>query len=321
MASSGKVAYTASQQLEIQSWQSFTLTSPAAVQRLELFLQTSHRSFLCSFQRFSLADSAVASAIIANEALLSTATALPEIRRWLRTTLSLMKEPLPQALAQSIEATLLPIPVPVSSTATITNVTAASAPTSMPEKTVAKESEKKAKAAPPAASAAAPAPSEEVEDSLDPSKLDLRVGLITKCWNHPEAEKLLCEEIDLAEPTGPRSIASGLRAHYRAEAMVGKKVIVVANLKEAKLVGFKSNGMVLCACTADKSSVKLLEAPADATVGERVVFEGFSGEAASSSVMAKKKVLEKLAPGVICRTMQLLLLQKEPLNILFFFHS
>jgi aminoacyl tRNA synthase complex-interacting multifunctional protein 1 len=306
MASSGKATYTASQQLEILSWQSLALTSPAAVQRLELFLQTSHRSFLCSFQRFSLADSAVASAIIANEALLSAAAALPEVRRWLRTILSLMKEPLPKVLVPSIEATLLPIPAPVgTATATATAAAAAaaaatSAPTSILEKTVAKVSEKKAKATPPTAFATtAPAANEEGEESLDPSKLDLRVGLITKCWNHPEAEKLLCEEVDLAEPTGPRSIASGLRAHYSAEAMVGKKVIVVANLKEAKLVGFKSNGMVLCACTADKSSVKLLEAPADATVGERVVFEGFSGEAASSSVMAKKKVLEKLAPGVI----------------------
>jgi aminoacyl tRNA synthase complex-interacting multifunctional protein 1 len=309
MASSGKTTYTASQQLEILSWQSLALTSPAAVQRLELFLQTSHRSFLCSFQRFSLADSAVASAIIANEALLSAAAALPEVRRWLRTILSLMKEPLPKVLVPSIEATLLPIPAPVgtaaAAAATTTTAAAAaaaatSAPTSIPEKAVAKVSEKKAKATTPTAFATtAPAASEEGEESLDPSKLDLRVGLITKCWNHPEAEKLLCEEIDLAEPTGPRSIASGLRAHYSAEAMVGKKVIVVANLKEAKLVGFKSNGMVLCACTADKSSVKLLEAPADATVGERVVFEGFSGEAASSSVMAKKKVLEKLAPGVI----------------------
>lgn len=121
------------------------------------------------------------------------------------------------------------------------------------------------------------------------------MGLITKCWNHPEAEKLLCEEIDVGE-AAPRSIASGLRAHYNCDEMVGKKVIILANLKDAKLVGFKSQGMVLCACNPDHSVIKLLEPPADAPVGERVVFSGFAGEPASQSLMAKKKILEKLAP-------------------------
>lgn len=56
---------------------------------------------------------------------------------------------------------------------------------------------------------------------------------------------------------------------------------------------------MLCACNSDHSVIKLLEPPADAKVGERVVFQGYAGEPASSSAMAKKKVLEKLAPGVI----------------------
>ena len=41
--------------------------------------------------------------------------------------------------------------------------------------------------------------------------LDIRVGTVTKCWEHPEAEKLYCEEIDIGEKEGPRTIASGLR--------------------------------------------------------------------------------------------------------------
>ena len=75
----------------------------------------------------------------------------------------------------------------------------------------------------------------------DPSNLDLRVGLISKCWNHPDSEKLLCEEIDVGEEN-VRSVASGLRSHYKAEEMVGRKVIVVCNLKDAKMGGFKSQG-------------------------------------------------------------------------------
>jgi methionine--tRNA ligase beta chain len=217
-------------------------------------------------------------------------------------------------LASPVSPTFLPIPAPVGSAATGKSGedgASAGASKKVPVESKLKEDTKSKVSSTGGAilanSTAVKATKEAADsdiatggdgESLDPSKLDLRVGLIVKCWNHPEAEKLLCEEIDLAEASGPRSIASGLRAHYAAEDMVGKRVIVVANLKEAKLVGFKSNGMVLCACSADRSVIKLLEPPTDAVVGERVVFESFSGEPASSSVMAKKKVLEKLAPGV-----------------------
>ena len=66
-------------------------------------------------------------------------------------------------------------------------------------------------------------------------------------WHHPDADKLFCEEIELGEEGGPRQIASGLREHYTLEEMQDKKVLVVANLKAANIVGFKSNGMVLAA--------------------------------------------------------------------------
>lgn len=72
--------------------------------------------------------------------------------------------------------------------------------------------------------------------SADPNlpaicKLEFKVGLITKVWIHPDAEKLYCEEIDCGEEGGPRQIASGLRKHYKEEEMLGKRVLVVANLK------------------------------------------------------------------------------------------
>jgi len=50
-------------------------------------------------------------------------------------------------------------------------------------------------------------------------------------WVHPDADKLYCEEIDCGEEGGPRQIASGLRLHYSEEEMLGKRVLVVANLK------------------------------------------------------------------------------------------
>ena len=84
-----------------------------------------------------------------------------------------------------------------------------------------------------------PIPTEETSEDLDPSKLDIRVGTVIRCWNHPESEKLLCEEIDIGEAT-VRLIASGLRGHYTAEEVQGRKVLVLANLKERPMAGFKS---------------------------------------------------------------------------------
>lgn len=62
-------------------------------------------------------------------------------------------------------------------------------------------------------------------------KLEFKVGMITKVWIHPDADKLYCEEIDCGEQGGPRQIASGLRKHYTESEMLGKRVLVVANLK------------------------------------------------------------------------------------------
>eukprot|EP00752_Nemacystus_decipiens_P003614 g3331.t1 len=143
------------------------------------------------------------------------------------------------------------------------------------------------------AAAAAAASAEVVEG--EPSKLDVRVGVIVKAWEHPESEKLFCEEIDLGEGA-TRMIASGLRAFYNLEEMQGRRVIVLANLKPRNIAGFKSNGMVLCASTADHSVVKVIEPPPGAAVGARVTVSGTEGEPATPAQVQKKKVLEKCAP-------------------------
>lgn len=139
---------------------------------------------------------------------------------------------------------------------------------------------------------------------MDVSKLDIRVGLIEKCWEHEEADKLYCEEINLGEEGGPRNIASGLKAHYSADEMVGKKVLVLANLKSRKLVGFPSHGMVLCACKygeAEDGSEDIVEfvcPPEDAEIGDRVVCEGFEGEPATENQVVKKKILNAVFPDL-----------------------
>jgi len=132
---------------------------------------------------------------------------------------------------------------------------------------------------------------------IDISKLDIRVGVINKVWEHEEADKLYCEEIDLGEEGGPRQISSGLKAHYSLEEMEGRRVLVLANLKSRKLVGFPSHGMVLCASSED-GKVEFVEPPEGAEIGERVMVDGFDGEPATENQVIKKKMLDAIFPDL-----------------------
>ena len=140
-----------------------------------------------------------------------------------------------------------------------------------------------------------PPPPHVVE--IDVSKLDIRVGLIIKAWEHEEADKLYCEDIDLGEESGPRKIASGLKAHYSLEDLEGRKILVLANLKTRKLVGFPSHGMVLCAVN-DDDKVVFVDPPEGAEIGERVMVEGFDGEPATENQVIKKKMLDAIFPDL-----------------------
>jgi len=128
------------------------------------------------------------------------------------------------------------------------------------------------------ASTAATTTSGTVVEQPDICKLEFKVGKIVKVWNHPEADKLYCEEIDVGEEQ-PRQIASGLRPYFTLEQMLGQRLLVVANLKAKNLVKFKSHGMVLCAAApaedgSDGERVEFIEPPEDAPIGEIITFEG-----------------------------------------------
>lgn len=75
--------------------------------------------------------------------------------------------------------------------------------------------------------------------------MDLRVGKILKCEDHPNADKLLVFEVKIGEET--RTIVSGIKKWYNKEDLVGKKVVVITNLKPVKLRGVESKGMILAA--------------------------------------------------------------------------
>ena len=83
----------------------------------------------------------------------------------------------------------------------------------------------------------------------DFEKMQFAVGEIIKCEPVPKSKKLLCSRVKIGKEV--KQIVSGIRAHYTAEEMVGKKVMVLVNLKPAKLAGVLSEGMLLCAENAE----------------------------------------------------------------------
>ena len=75
------------------------------------------------------------------------------------------------------------------------------------------------------------------------------MGEILKCEEVPKSKKLLCSQVKIGSEV--KQIVSGIKLQYSAEEMVGKKVVVVTNLKPAKLAGILSEGMLLCAEDAE----------------------------------------------------------------------
>ncbi len=80
-------------------------------------------------------------------------------------------------------------------------------------------------------------------------KLQLQIGEIIACEEVKKSKKLLCSQVKIGSEV--RQIVSGIKAYYTPEEMVGKKVVVVTNLKPAKLAGIESQGMILCAEDAE----------------------------------------------------------------------
>ena len=101
----------------------------------------------------------------------------------------------------------------------------------------------------------------------DFDKVQLRIGEILKCEEVPKSKKLLCSQVKIGSEV--KQIVSGIKMQYSAEEMVGRKVVVVANLKPAKLAGILSEGMLLCAEDAE-GNLSLLNAEKDMPNGAEI---------------------------------------------------
>lgn len=98
-----------------------------------------------------------------------------------------------------------------------------------------------------------------VVEVIDVSRLDMRVGKIVEVSRHPDADALYLEKIDCGE-AAPRTVVSGLVRFIPIEEMKDRMVIVMCNLKPAKMRGVTSEAMVMCASTPDK--VEIMSPPA-----------------------------------------------------------
>jgi methionyl-tRNA synthetase len=93
----------------------------------------------------------------------------------------------------------------------------------------------------------------------DFQQIDLRVATVKSAELHPNADRLLVLKIDVGGEE--RQIVAGIRASYEPAALVGKQIVVVANLEPAKLRGLESQGMLLAARDGDRVVVLMPDAP------------------------------------------------------------
>lgn len=100
----------------------------------------------------------------------------------------------------------------------------------------------------------------------DFNKIELKVGTVESCEKHPSADRLLVSQINIGNET--RQIVSGIAEFFTPEEMIGKKVIVVSNLKPAKLRGVESQGMILAGAT--KEELDLVTLVKDLPNGTRI---------------------------------------------------
>lgn len=109
------------------------------------------------------------------------------------------------------------------------------------------------------------APMIEFDDFIKP---DLRIAKVLECEPMPKSKKLLKFKLDLGFET--RQVLSGIAKYYKPEELIGKKLVMVANLKPRVMCGEESNGMILAAGGHDSDNVKVLFADDGAGVGDRV---------------------------------------------------
>ena len=112
--------------------------------------------------------------------------------------------------------------------------------------------------------------SDEQEPFAAFRRLDIRAGTVTEVADHPDAEKLYILKVDVGEEE-PRTVVTNIKSFYPPERMMGRKLLIIANLKPANFRGVKSFGMLMAAEDLDMGgdSLQLLDPACDVPNGTR----------------------------------------------------
>ena len=113
-----------------------------------------------------------------------------------------------------------------------------------------------------------PQPATDCSSIDDFAKIKLRVGRVLEASPHPNADKLLVLKVDLGDEQ--RQICAGIRAYYQPEQLVGRNIVVVANLAPRMMRGLESKGMLLAASNPEHTSVVVLTTERDVAPGSSV---------------------------------------------------
>lgn len=102
----------------------------------------------------------------------------------------------------------------------------------------------------------------------DVARLDLRVATVVQAEAHPNADKLVVMKVDVGG--AERQIVAGIRSQYEPAQLIGRQIVIVANLAPRTLRGLESNGMLLAAVTDDRSQIAFVTPEKAIQSGTRV---------------------------------------------------
>nr|XP_029132013.1 aminoacyl tRNA synthase complex-interacting multifunctional protein 1-like [Labrus bergylta] len=133
------------------------------------------------------------------------------------------------------------------------------------------------------------APSQD-EVKVDVSRLDMRVGHVISALQLPDSDSVYVQQVDVGEASH-RTVVSSLAKHTPLDQMQNRLVVLLCNLKPAKIKGVLSQALIICASSPDK--VEILDPPSGAVPGDRVIFQDFPGEA-DKELNPKQEVWEQV---------------------------
>lgn len=136
---------------------------------------------------------------------------------------------------------------------------------------------------------------EEQPPMTEWARLEVRVGRVLSCEKHPEADTLYVEQVDVGQK---RTIVSGLVPFISREALIGRSVVVLCNLKPRTMRGVTSHGMLLCASNADHNQVEPLLPPEGAEPGDLVTVRGHRIDAFVEAGNRASKAFDRVAAGL-----------------------